>query len=165
MFAIDGNVFFLRCGNRRSGKGNLPSAKKKPKKVEMRKRRGNPHISNREKKLQIFSSLEDELASSSSDDNLVVKKCLFCDNPEHLHTKCLKCGCEICDSEGESVSWICLQCNGDVETSREEPRWCPNCGDTADSDGHDHCDQCGEDFCHSLDKAMHYCFAGGEEMD
>ena len=164
MFATDRNMFFLRRGNRRSGRGNLPRAKKKPKKVEKSKRRGNPHSPGREKKLQVLTSLEEELASSSSNDDVVVKECRFCGNPEHLHTECLKCGCEICDSEGESVCWICLQ-SDDVETSWEEPKWCPNCGDDANSDGHDYCDQCGEGFCHSSDKAMHYCFTSEEEMD
>lgn len=155
------NIFLSR-GNRRSGKGNLPRPKKKPKKVEKKKRRGNPHSSDRDKKLKAFVSSEEEIASSSDD---VVKECRFCGNPEHSHTECLKCGCAICDSEGESVCWICLQCDDDSETSREEPRMCPDCGDTADSDGHDHCDYCGEGFCYSSDMAMHICFASEEKTD
>ena len=163
MFATDRNMFFLRRGNRRSGKGNRPSAKRKPKKVEERKRRGNPHSSDREKKLQAFTSSEEELVSSSSDDDVVVEECCFCGNPEHLHTECLKCGCAICDGEGESVCWMCLQ-DDNVE-EKDEPRRCPDCGDHADSIGHDHCDQCGEGFCHSSDKAKHICFASEEETD
>jgi len=98
----DGHVFFMASGNRRSGKGRRPKPKKKPMKFEKKKRRGNPHSSDREQKMKAFASLEEGL----TDDDVGVKECHFCGVPEHLHTECLKCDNMMCGDEDGSICWM-----------------------------------------------------------
>ena len=164
----------MASGNRRSGKGRCPKPKKKPMKFEKKKRRGNPHSSDREQKMKAFASLEEDL----TDDDVGVKECHFCGVPEHLHTECLKCGNMMCGDEDGSICWMCtaecIKCSGslydhdycacgdDVSTQEDcmenYSKCCPDCDDFIDSIGHDYCDHCGEGFCHSSDKERHFCY-------
>lgn len=156
----DGHVFFMASGNRRSGKGRCPKPKKKPMKFEKKKRRGNPHSSDREQKMKAFASLEEGL----TDDDVGVKECHFCGIPEHLHTECLKCGNMMCGDENGSICWMCtaecIKCGGSLDNHdycacgddvspqddcmENYSKCCPDCGDFIDSIGHDYCDHCGE---------------------